>query len=105
MLCRYVANQVHRGLGHSCQIGGLRVTVHVHVEDAWTFKEKVIMQGGYFDPVLQESGHNWIDFVLSQDEVAHHYVHSTVAFVSLRNPVGEFRACSFLCISVGNVNT
>ena len=24
---------------------------------------------------------------------------------SLRNPVGEFRACSFLCISVGNVNT
>src|SRR5712691_10559992 len=88
MLWRALANQIHSRLGHFRQIGGLSVTVHVHVKDAWTFKEKVIMDRGNLKPVIEQSGHDWIHLVFLKHEITHHYVHSTVA-LGQREPSSE----------------
>src|SRR5260370_29543679 len=62
--------------------------MHVHVEDAWAFEEEMIMNSGHFEAIVQQSRHDWVDFILCQNEVAHHYVHSTLAF-GHREPAAE----------------
>ena len=54
------------------------MTVHVHVEDARTFKKEVVVKSRYFKAIVEESGHDRIDLVFEQHQVTHHYVQSTI---------------------------
>ncbi len=62
------------------------MTVHVHVENARLFPEEVIVQGGHVETIVEKRRHHGIDFVLSQDEIAHHDVHAASPFVSATQP-------------------
>src|ERR1035437_4831592 len=53
--------------------------VYVHVEDSRTLKEKMIMEGRYLKAVVEQSGHDGIDFIFHKYKIAHHHVHSTVS--------------------------
>src|SRR5512142_1096952 len=50
----------------------------VHVEDAWALEKEVIMDSRDFESVIEESGHDRIDLVFQEDQVAHHHVHAAV---------------------------
>src|SRR5215471_2487712 len=79
MLRRAVANQIYRRFRHFRQIGCLTVTVDMHVKDAWTLKEEVIVNSRHLESVIKQGGHYWIHFVFKKHQVAHHHVHATVA--------------------------
>jgi hypothetical protein len=50
---RSVADQIQSGLVHLRQIGGLAVTVHVHIEHAGALKEEMVVKGGDFQAMAQ----------------------------------------------------
>jgi hypothetical protein len=52
----------------------------MHEEDTGILPEEMIVQGGDFQPVVQQSRHHRIHFVLRQNEVSHHDLFSTVTF-------------------------
>src|SRR5262249_34934371 len=83
-----MSNQVHRRLRHFRQVGGLSMTVYVHVEDARAFKEEVVVEGSHFETVIEEGGHDRIDLVFLKHEVPHHYVHTAVT-LGHREPSAE----------------
>src|SRR5262245_27652430 len=51
--------------------------VDVHVIDARGVEEKMIVEGGYVQAVGEQRGHHWIHFVLCQDEITHHDIHTS----------------------------
>jgi hypothetical protein len=44
MALRYTADQVQIRLGHAREIGRSAVPYHMHVEDAWPFREEALVQ-------------------------------------------------------------
>ena len=62
------------------------MAVHVHVEHARLIPEEMIVQRGHFESVLEQRGHDRVDFVLRQDQVAHHHIHAPVPLVIAIQP-------------------
>jgi hypothetical protein len=54
MTWRVLSDQIHGRLCLLRQIVGLSVTMHVHIENAGIFKEKMIMDRGYFETVVEQ---------------------------------------------------
>ena len=52
----------------------------MHVEEARLFEEEMVVERGDFDAVFKQGGHDRIDFVLRQDEIAHEDFAATPAF-------------------------
>ena len=84
-LFRCLVNQIDRWLDALREIRGAAHPVHVHVEDAWLLPEEMIVERRDVDAVLQERRHHGIDFVLGEDEIAHHHVHA-LPFVRATQP-------------------
>jgi hypothetical protein len=55
------------------------MTMDVHVVDTWLFPEEMVVERRYFETVVQECRHHWVDFILRQDEVAHEHLHLLLA--------------------------
>jgi len=47
---------------------------HMHIEDTGLFEEEVLVNGRYFEAVIEKRGHDRIHFVLCKHQVAHHHV-------------------------------
>jgi len=88
VLRRAFANQVDCGFCLPGQVGRRPVTVNVHLKDAWTLKEEMIVHRRDFESVIEEGGHDRIDLVFQKHQVAHHDVHSTVT-LGHRKPASE----------------
>jgi len=57
------------------------VTVNVHEEDSGLFPKEMVVKRGNFQSAVEQGGHDRVDLLLQEDEVAHHHI---VAIVTLR---------------------
>src|SRR6516162_2642847 len=80
MASRNMTDQVNRGLRHAGEIRSLAVTHDVHVEETRALVEEVVMQGGHFQTVVEERGHDRVNLILGQHQVSHHHVRTSSAF-------------------------
>ena len=48
--------------------------VDMHVEDAGTLEEEMVVQRRYLKPVSEQRRHDRIHFVFQENEITHHYV-------------------------------
>ena len=62
--------------------------MHVHEEDSRFFPKEMIVKRGNFQPVFKQRGHDRVDLLLQEDEVAHHYINALIAFCK-RYPAAE----------------
>src|SRR6185369_899807 len=81
-------NQPECGFHFRGKVRRRSVPVHVHVVDAGSIKEEVIVERRDVEPVRQQRRHDRIHFVLGEDEVTHHDVHAT-ASLGQRQPSTE----------------
>src|SRR5262249_49079184 len=88
------ADQSESGLHPIGQVSRFSVSMYVHVENAWTFEEEVIMKSRCLKSVSEQSGHDRVHFVFQQDKVSHHDVRAAVA-LRHREPASEaeWRGC------------
>ena len=65
---RHVTNEIYCGFCHPGEIIWLAMSVYVHVKDAWILEEEVIVEGGDLQTVVEECGHDWVDFIFQERE-------------------------------------
>src|SRR5262249_34290550 len=54
--------------------------------------EEMIVKRSYIDPVVQKCGHDWVDFFLKENEIAHHHVGTVTRFCE-GDPAAEPEWC------------
>ena len=83
-----LADEVEGGLEGSSEFFSRVMAVDVEEEEARLLEEEMIVEGVDFEVVLLESGDHGIDFVLSEDEVAHEDIEAPFTFGE-SDPTGE----------------
>src|SRR5437867_11824469 len=72
------------------QLNGLSVPHVMHVDDTWGFIQDMIVNGGDVESRSTQLFHDWREFVLQENQVAHD--HSVVVVPGERRPRTKYQS-------------